>query len=54
MNGHEKAVELLLKKGARPSIIDVNGVTPLHYAAYSGHLGVVQKLIEYGADPLAR
>ena len=34
--------------------MDKSGWTPLHYAAYRGHLPVVQYLCEQGADKEAR
>jgi ankyrin repeat protein len=34
-----------------PNIRDYGGETLLHYAAYGGHLNVVEFLLERGADP---
>ncbi|NPB03030.1 MAG: ankyrin repeat domain-containing protein [Thermotogae bacterium] len=44
-------VKTLLERGADASFReDFSGVTPLHIAAYEGHLGIVKLLIKYGAD----
>ena len=39
----------LLKSGA-PSVLDAEGQTPLHLAAASGHLSLVEALLQAGCD----
>ena len=46
--------ELLHRNGANPNVRGSKMRTPLHSAAYYGHLKVVQKLIECGADTNAQ
>jgi ankyrin repeat protein len=48
--GEEEAVATLLARGANPNRRTSNG-TPLSWAAQGGHLGVVNLLLEAGADP---
>jgi ankyrin repeat protein len=44
-------VTTLLSSGADPNIAVRSALkTPLHYAAYRGNVGIVNNLIEYGAD----
>lgn len=45
-NGNEKAVKILLDKGAR---VNKNGWTPLHYAAASGNDPIVKRLLDKDA-----
>ncbi len=45
-NGNEKAVKILLDKGAR---VNKDGWTPLHYAAASGNNKIVQMLLDKDA-----
>lgn len=33
-----KVVEYLVKKGIAPSVADAVGLSPLHWAAFSGHV----------------
>jgi ankyrin repeat protein len=47
-------VRLLLERGADPNARDLNGNTPLVYAAVSGRLEAVRILIAAGADVNAR
>lgn len=49
--GQTETVGMLIEKGAT---LDPDGWTPLHYAASSGKVGVIEKLIEAGADKNAR
>ncbi|MCG8339835.1 MAG: ankyrin repeat domain-containing protein [Cytophagales bacterium] len=39
----------MIEQGAAVEATDKNGQTPLHWAAYKGHLQVVAYLIENGA-----
>ncbi|MCA7010200.1 ankyrin repeat domain-containing protein [Wolbachia endosymbiont of Tribolium confusum] len=48
--GHEKTVEVLLKKGANVNEKDYFDRTPLHLTVFSGHESVVNALIAAGAD----
>ena len=47
--GHEKAVEILLKVGANPNRPNIIKETLLSTASGNGHLGLVKLLIKYGA-----
>ena len=47
--GHQKVVEFLLQKNAKPEIEDAAHNTALLYAVSSNHLGVVKSLVQYGA-----
>jgi len=47
--GHVAAVELLLKAGADPSLMN-GGVTALHVAATDGHLEVIRVLVQAKAN----
>ena len=49
--GDERKVRLLLERGERCA--EGTGVTGLHHAAVTWHVGVVQALLEHGADVLA-
>ncbi|KAJ0424406.1 ankyrin repeat-containing domain protein [Aspergillus carlsbadensis] len=46
----ELAVQMLLGLGADPNIFDDSGMTPLHYAATSGDIRTVSRLLVGGAD----
>ena len=49
----EEAVRLLLERGADPNIRDEGDwAFPLHFAAEKGLFGIVQLLVEHGADPI--
>jgi len=52
--GDLKKIESLLKRGVNPNIRDKDGKTPLHNAAYLGHVAVAKLLLEHGADIHAR
>jgi uncharacterized protein len=47
-------VDMLLDHGADPDGRRRDGMTALHTAAYRGHLKVIRKLVERGADPAIR
>jgi ankyrin repeat protein len=47
-------VDLLLDHGADPNGRRRDGMTAIHTAAYRGHLKVIQRLVERGADPAIR
>ena len=44
-------MKLLLRHGAEVNARTEGGATALHRAAYQGHVGVVQTLLQAGADP---
>jgi hypothetical protein len=50
--GHRKILDLLLQRGgiAVLNSRDVEGFTPLQRAVYSGHMEIVQLLLDHGAD----
>lgn len=45
---HDKCTRLLLEHKADPYCADVNGYTPMHFAALNGCCEVVGTLFEYG------
>ena len=47
-------MKLLLEKGAEPDAKDVDGRTPLSWAAGGGHEAVVKLLLEKSAEPEAK
>jgi hypothetical protein len=47
-------IELLLDNGANIQEKGVNGWTPLHYAAATNDLPMIELLMKHGADPNAR
>jgi ankyrin repeat protein len=47
IDGHNEVVALLLDKGAQAGNGDDNDSTPLMLAAYRGHLGVVQLIVQH-------
>lgn len=52
--GNEPKIRRLLDRGARPendAMLMRIGSSPLHVAVESGHSGVVELLLQYGADP---
>uniref|UniRef100_A0A061R9Y9 Cg-1-domain-containing protein n=1 Tax=Tetraselmis sp. GSL018 TaxID=582737 RepID=A0A061R9Y9_9CHLO len=48
--GYEWAVELLLASGAKETLRDPWGLTPLHWAAAKGHEDTIALLLRYGAQ----
>ena len=51
---HYDVVELLLKRGARHDIEDIEGRTPISRAAEKGHLDMVRLLLTEGGEPETR
>lgn len=51
---HETITGLLLAAGANPDAISHGGWRPVMQAAAHGDLGILQKLLDRGADPSAR
>jgi len=52
--GHIEVVQSVLEKSSRfVGAIDEDLYTPLHRAAYNGHLHVMRLLLQHGADPNA-
>ena len=49
-NGFHRNVELLVRGGALVNWPNVDGATPLHFAAFGGHLRTCMVLMESGAD----
>jgi serine/threonine protein kinase len=53
-NGDLIKVRIALENGANPNTKYDDGWTPLHIAAYRGHVEIVKLLLERGADPNAK
>ena len=49
--GKERAVELLLTRGADPNRKDAQGRTPLHWAGTGGEVAIALRLLHKGSDP---
>lgn len=49
-SGHEAIVRLLLEKGVKIEVTDINGMTPLLIAAGTGHESIIRLLLEHGAN----
>ena len=47
----DAVVEVLLKNGASPSLVNSDGTAALHYAAQSGKVYALMLLLDAGADP---
>ncbi|XP_076784972.1 uncharacterized protein LOC117703140 isoform X2 [Arvicanthis niloticus] len=45
-----ECLDILLKHGADPNIVDCSGNTALHYAVYNGDIETATKLLEYKAN----
>ena len=49
-NGFYTEVEACLKKGQPAKMMDVSGLSALHYAAKLGYADIIELLVHYGAD----
>ncbi|TEB25661.1 ankyrin, partial [Coprinellus micaceus] len=49
--GAEHIAHLLLDKGANPNILDYDYAVPLAWAAATGNVGLVSKMLACGAEP---
>ena len=47
--GNERMVRILLDHNADVNAVDNRGFSALHFAAWKGHAGTVQLLLEHGA-----
>ena len=52
--GKTKAVEILLKAKADPSVAEQDGYTPMHGAGFQGRAEIAKLLIKHGLDPSDR
>jgi len=50
LNGHQNAVDELVRHGCQKDARNAELLTPLQLASRSGHLKVVELLVSYGAD----
>ena len=50
-NGDEKQVKLLENIHDEVDVKDHNWNTPLMFAAQIGHVGIINKLLKFGANP---
>lgn len=49
-----ESVDYLVSKGAKIDIVDEQGKQPIHWAAGSGELDMIKKMIALGASPVAQ
>ncbi|RHY79282.1 hypothetical protein DYB26_003264, partial [Aphanomyces astaci] len=49
--GHDDILQLLLARGANVNYATEMGATALHMASQKGFVGIVARLLDYGADP---
>lgn len=54
MNGYADVAQVLLSNGSDANEVNLISKTPLIYACVEEHLGVVEVLLQSGADPLAK
>ena len=52
--GAEYAIQVLIGQGLDPNHRDIEGRTPLFFAAWNGHVGAMKLLLSEGADPCIR
>jgi hypothetical protein len=50
-NGRLPACRMLIEKGASVNVQTLGGATPLHRAAYAGHMDIIRLLLGNKADP---
>ena len=48
--GDVRALDLLVSLGARPDLLEPDGISPLHRAVQTGSVEMVKRLLELGAD----
>jgi hypothetical protein len=51
IRGHAEVVQILLERGADPTVQDKDGQTPFHFASLKGDVEVIRMILEQGADP---
>eukprot|EP00658_Telonema_sp_P-2_P055900 TRINITY_DN4441_c0_g1_i1.p1 TRINITY_DN4441_c0_g1~~TRINITY_DN4441_c0_g1_i1.p1 ORF type:complete len:505 (-),score=101.85 TRINITY_DN4441_c0_g1_i1:128-1642(-) len=52
-NNHVSLCSYLLQRGVPVDCTNSNGWAPIHFSAAAGHEQVVQKLLDFGANPIA-
>lgn len=50
-NNDSECAQMLLKSGAHPNVKQLDGQTPLHFAARIGKVEMIRLMLEHGADP---